>query len=163
MPEEKFLNKENVDNGVDNSLSNPLSNTGSIVYRNFTSYTKYKVDKNVCVDYLKFRVTGNFDFESKFVFELFDILKLNYLEYDRKNTKTFKAFYTFDEDVFIYYGQENTQLINGKDCWFFEMKGHALRMFEFLLIVLLHVLHHHTYYQEILKLYQIHLPFHLNV
>ena len=112
---------------------NRLSNTGSTCILNSTNYDTLPIinnRKNVCIDYLKFRVTGCFNFDNKFIRQLFNLLFLNPLEFELKNTTKFKKFYIFDEDVFVYFGQENTTLKNGEDCWFFEMKGHALRMFE---------------------------------
>lgn len=118
---------------VGDSSPNRLSNTGSTCILNSINYDSLPIinnRKNVCIDYLKFRCSGCFNFDDLFVKRLFNFLYLDPREFEVKKTNNFKKFYIFDEDVFVFYGQEHTALKNGEECWFFEMKGHALRMFE---------------------------------
>lgn len=88
-------------------------------------------DTLVGKDYLKFRFLNFRGLDDDFIIEL---LKKLYVSLDfvtnEKGKSMFKVFYTFDEDIFVYGGRESERDEFGNDTYFFEMKGHALRMFE---------------------------------
>lgn len=85
----------------------------------------------VCVDYLKFRFLNYKGLDDEFIKEL---LKKLFVPLDsftnEKGKAMFKVFYTFDEEIFVFGGRERERDEFGNDTFFFEMKGHALRMFE---------------------------------
>ena len=85
----------------------------------------------VCVDYLKFRFLNYKGLDDEFIKEL---LKKLFVPLDsvtnEKGKVMFKVFYTFDEEIFVFGGRERERDEFGNDTFFFEMKGHALRMFE---------------------------------
>ncbi len=101
------------------------SNTQSISYLN-SHYTYY-----VCIDYLKFRFINFYSLDDDFIQGLLEKLLIDKSSVtDESGKASFKKFFTFDEEVYLFGGREREKDESGNDTYFFEMKGHALRMFE---------------------------------
>jgi len=104
-----------------------------------------------CIDYFKFRVIdfidlphsedeylnsahggkepGSADFS--FIGELCSILLLKpYEYYEQLGFQGYSLWAVFDEDTFLFGGRASEVTKDGIPTFFFEMKGHALRMFE---------------------------------
>lgn len=106
-------------------LDRGMSNTRSSSYFDEV-YTNY-----VCIDYFKFRFSHFHNLDDLFIQGLLQKLFINRDRVTAEPGKaTFKVYYTFDEDVYLFGGREKEKDEFGEYTYFFEMKGHALRLFE---------------------------------
>lgn len=92
---------------------------------NLSIYT-YKV----CIDYLKFKFVNFRSLEDEFVSGLFDILLIDKHQITSNSSHLYKFMYILDEDIAFFGGAETQKNSLDEYTYFFELKGHALRMFE---------------------------------
>lgn len=95
-----------------------------------TGYFAKQYTYVVCIDYLKFRLTQYEGEEDKFILGLLDKLYIPRYSVTDKKATAYPVFKIYDEDCDFFGGLENQRTDEGKLTYFFEMKGHALRMFE---------------------------------
>ena len=145
-----YENCTGIKRGSGTQCDNPSTDDGLSNTRRVTYFNK---NKNIssCIDYFKFRFIdfvdlphsqqeyldsahhgfdpGTADFS--FIGELCSILLLKPYEYYEQNGfQGYSLWAVFDEDVFLFGGRKSENTKDDAPTFFFEMKGHALRMFE---------------------------------
>lgn len=86
---------------------------------------------SICLDYVKFRFDGEFDFDSKFFKDLLTILKVKpFLFEESKGNMGYKKKLIFDENVIFQYGGDTTKNGEGNETWLLEMSGSSCRDFD---------------------------------
>lgn len=102
-----------------------MSNTHPTAY--FEKFYTYIV----CIDYFKFKFTPYHGKDDIFVKKLLQKIFLSSDSVTEEPGKSlFQVYNTYDEDVYVYGGREKEKDEFGNYTYFFEMKGHALRLFE---------------------------------
>lgn len=95
------------------------------------SNTLPSAEYSTCIDYVKFRFNGEFDFESNVFKDLLAVLKLKPFLYDKeKGNNGYDVKLIFDENVIFQVGGQTTKNGDGESTWLLEMSGSSCRDFE---------------------------------